>query len=150
MNYKTHYNYRNKANAIELRQNMTKAEACLWKFALKAGKMKGYGFRKQRPVLNYIADFMCLELNLIIEVDGGIHNNEEIMERDEIKQKDLESHGYTVLRFTNEQVLTNINWVIDSLAAWISRYEKENSITHVPRPRWAPPTPPRGGGQNVD
>lgn len=75
MNYSKDYNFKNKTFAIELRKNMTKAEACLWKYALKAGKMKGYGFRKLRPLLSYIADFICLELNLIIEVDVSIHQD---------------------------------------------------------------------------
>jgi len=60
------------ANA--LRKNMTKAEACLWKYALRARSMKGCQFRRQRPVLQYIADFMCKELKLIIEVDGSSHH----------------------------------------------------------------------------
>ena len=49
---------------------MTKAEACLWKYVLRASRMKGYGFRRQRPIMNYIADFMCKELMLVIEVDA--------------------------------------------------------------------------------
>ena len=81
----SYYNPRNQAHASKLKKNMTEAEACLWKYALSAGKMKGYGFRKQRPILNYIADFMCKELNLVIEVDGGIHDNLLIQERDELK-----------------------------------------------------------------
>jgi very-short-patch-repair endonuclease len=69
-----HYNKRLQFNANTLRKEMTKAEACLWKFVLRAGMMKGYSFRRQRPVLNYIADFMCKELMLVIEVDGLTHN----------------------------------------------------------------------------
>jgi very-short-patch-repair endonuclease len=65
--YNSFYNKRNKQVARMLRSNMTKAEACLWKYALRARQMKGYKFRRQRPVLNYVADFMCKELNLIIE-----------------------------------------------------------------------------------
>lgn len=103
--------------------------------------------RKQRPVLSYIADFMCLELNLIIEVDGSIHQDEIIKERDKRKRKDLEKHGYTVLRFTNEQVLTNINWVIDAIERWIERYEADHSMIHIPRPRWRHPLPPQRGEQ---
>lgn len=57
--------------ANKLRKEMTKAEVCLWKYVLRAGQMNGYKFRRQRPVLNYIADFMCKELRLIIEVDGS-------------------------------------------------------------------------------
>ena len=107
--------------ANRLRKEMTKAEACLWKYVLRAGKMKGYPFRRQRPVLNYIADFMCKELMLIIEVDGSIHQLEEIMKNDEIRQKALEESGFTVLRFTNEEVLTNIQWVHSYLEDWIEK-----------------------------
>jgi very-short-patch-repair endonuclease len=59
-----HFGYNNLLQpfANDLRKDMTKAEACLWKYALKAGKMKGYQFRRQRPVLIYIADFMCMPL----------------------------------------------------------------------------------------
>jgi very-short-patch-repair endonuclease len=59
MHDNNHYNKRNQPFARELRQNMTKAEVCLWKYALKAGKMKGYSFRRQRPILNFIVDFVC-------------------------------------------------------------------------------------------
>ena len=81
----SYYNPHNQSHAGKLKKNMTEAEACLWKYALSSGKMKGYVFRKQRPILNYIADFMCKELNLVIEVDGGIHDNLLIQERDELK-----------------------------------------------------------------
>ena len=56
--------------ANKLRKEMTKSEACLWKYVLRARQMKGYQFRRQRPVLDFIADFMCKELRLVIEVDG--------------------------------------------------------------------------------
>jgi very-short-patch-repair endonuclease len=112
--------------------------------------MRGYGFRRQSPILKYILNFMCVELNLVIEVDGGIHENEQIKERDEIRQKDIEEHGYTVLRFKNEEVLCNINWVIDEIEKWIQNYEVKNSIKHIPRPRWRHPQPPSEGGQDVE
>ena len=76
---------------------MTRAEACLWKYALKSKKLKGYTFRRQRPVLKYIADFMCLDLKLVIEVDGGTHLEAVTIAKDKVKQKDLEEAGYTVL-----------------------------------------------------
>ncbi len=100
---------------------MTKAEACLWKYVLRAGKMKGFQFRRQRPVLNYIADFMCKELMLVIEVDGSIHQLEEVMTNDVEKQKALEEAGFTVLRFTNEEVLENINAVTAYIGDWIEK-----------------------------
>ena len=63
--------------ASENRKQMTKAEACLWKYALRAKQM-GYTFNRQRPVLNYVADFMCKELKLIIEVDVYTHLIKEV------------------------------------------------------------------------
>ena len=120
--YSNHfYNKNLQPNANRLRKEMTKAEACLWKFVLRAGKMKGYSFRRQRPVLNYIADFMCKELMLIIEVDGSIHELEEVRKNDEQRQRALEEAGFTVLRFTNHEVLTNIQWVQSCLEEWIEK-----------------------------
>ncbi len=116
-----HYNKNLQPFANRLRKEMTKAEACLWKYVLRAGKMKGYGFRRQRPVLNYIADFMCKPLMLIIEVDGSIHDLEDIRKNDMIRQKALEEAGFTVLRFTNEEVLTNIQLVHSFLEEWIEK-----------------------------
>ncbi len=120
--YSNHfYNKNLQPYANRLRKEMTKAEACLWKYVLRASKLKGYPFRRQRPVLNYIADFMCKELMLIIEVDGGIHEVPEVMIKDKIRQQALEEAGFTVLRFTNEEVLTNIVWVQSFLEEWIEK-----------------------------
>ena len=115
------YNKQLQPYANKLRKEMTKAEACLWKYVLKAGMMKGFQFRRQRPVLNYIADFMCKELMLVIEVDGSIHQLEEIIKYDEKRQKVLEEAGFTVLRFTNEEVLNNIQSVHSYLEDWIEK-----------------------------
>ena len=124
--YSNHlYNKNLQPYANRLRKEMTKAEACLWKYVLRAGKMKGYPFRRQRPVLNYIADFMCKELMLIVEVDGSIHELEEVMNNDKVRQQALEEAGFIVLRFTNEEVLTNIQWVYSCLEDWIAK--KTNS-----------------------
>ena len=100
---------------------MTKAEACLWKYILKAGQLKGYQFRRQRSILKYIADFMCIELMLIIEVDGITHQWEETVVKDKKKQADLNAAGFTVLRFTDEEVLNNINVVHGFLENWIEK-----------------------------
>lgn len=89
---------------------MTKAEACLWKYALRAKQM-GYTFNRQRPVLNYIADFMCKELKLIIEVDGYTHTLEDVIKNDIIRQYKLEEAGFKVIRFKDAEVLTEINKV---------------------------------------
>lgn len=102
---------------------MTKAEACLWKFILKAGKLNGYKFRRQRPVLNYIADFMCPELMLIIEIDGITHLDEDVIKHDEIRQKKLEEIGFKVIRFQDGEVLNDIENVERVLDSYISEFE---------------------------
>ena len=115
------YNKNLQSYANSLRKEMTKAEACLWKYVLRARQLKGFQFRRQRPVLNYIADFMCKELMLIIEVDGNTHYFEETIKKDEIRQKNLESAGFTVLRFSDEEVLNNIHAVFNYLEDWIEK-----------------------------
>ena len=115
------YNTRLQPNALNLRKTMTKAEACLWKYLLKARKLRGYQFRRQRPVLKYIADFMCMELMLIIEVDGTTHDWDETHEKDIQRQRNLEAAGFTVLRYTDELVLKNINTVLYCLEDWIDK-----------------------------
>ena len=110
-----HYNKKLRPSAKALHQNMTKAEASLWKYGLKAKKMNGHSFSRQRPVLDYIVDFICKDLNLVIEVDGITHLDEETIKRDESKEQDLKNVGFTVIRFRDEEVLNNINLVLDEI-----------------------------------
>ena len=126
-----HYNKRLQPYANKLRKNMTKAEACLWKYVLRAGSIKGYTFRRQRPILNYIADFACLDLRLVIEVDGITHETEEAAERDRQRDRDLEAVGFNVLRFSNWEVLNRI----DDVSAIILKWVEENEIGPPPGPR---------------
>ena len=88
------------------RNKTTKAEACLWKYALSRRQMSGFVFKRQRPVLHYIADFMCQELKLIIEVDGVTHHAEEQFNEDMIRQRMLEKMGFKVIRFSDGDVLS--------------------------------------------
>ena len=122
-----HYNKRLQPFASSLRKNMTKAEACLWKYVLGARQMKGYQFRRQRPVLNYIADFMCKELLLIIEVDGIIHDSEAAQMKDKKRDKDLEAVGFTVLRFLYFLVLNRMANVAVMIGEWIEGNAGESS-----------------------
>ena len=119
------YNCQLQPYASSLRKEMTKAEACLWKYVLKAKKLQGYAFRRQRPVLNYIADFMCMELMLIIEVDGITHDWEETSRGDQRRQEDLENAGFTLIRFDDSDVLKDINAVLGYLEEWIEAREKD-------------------------
>jgi len=106
-----HYNRHLQSYAKENKQNMTKAEACLWKYALSKRQMSGYAFRRQRPVLNYIVDFICLKLKLVIEVDGYTHQLRENEIKDAKRQREIEFMGFTVLFFKDEEVLNNMNQV---------------------------------------
>jgi very-short-patch-repair endonuclease len=119
-----HYNRNLQHFANENRKEMTKAEACLWKYVLSKRQMEGYQFRRQRPVLNYIADFMCKELMLVIEVDGLSHQWEDVMINDIKRQKDLENIGFTLLRFDDDEVLNNINGVFTKILEYVEDYRK--------------------------
>jgi very-short-patch-repair endonuclease len=116
-----HYTRYLQPYANKLRKRMTKAEACLWKYVLRASQLNGYAFRRQRPVLNYITDFMCMELMLIIEADGISHQWEGAAERDAVRQKHLEEAGFTVLRFDDREILNNIVGVRECLVDWIEK-----------------------------
>ena len=113
-----YYNPKLRPLAKALRGNMTKAEASLWKYVLRSRKT-GYSFTRQRPVLSFIVDFMCKELNLVIEVDGITHLEKEVIEKDEIKQQKLEEAGFHVLRFTDELVLNRIDIVAQEIEEYI-------------------------------
>ena len=116
MNYQNQnirdYNKLLKPVAKKLRQEMTKSEVCLWKYVLSAKQMKGYTFNRQRPLGNYIADFVCKELKIVIELDGISHLFEEVQEKDREKENYLNGLGYVVLRFSDEEVLKDMRNVI--------------------------------------
>jgi very-short-patch-repair endonuclease len=117
------YNNRLQGFAHSLRNNLTKSEACLWKYVLRNKQMKGYTFRRQRPVMNYIADFCCLPLKLIIELDGITHHDAERQMKDEIKDKVLADKGFFVLRFSDADVLNEIVNVRQVIEDWIDEFE---------------------------
>jgi very-short-patch-repair endonuclease len=108
---------------------MTKAEACLWKYVLRGGMMKGYTFNRQRPVMNYITDFFCKKLGLVVEVDGITHHVEETYQKDMIRQQELEKAGLKVIRFTDEEVLKNIEGVQTAIEHCVEEREKELQFT---------------------
>ena len=119
-----HYNSKLKNFANANRKNMTKAEACIWKFLLSSKQMQGYSFRRQRPILNFIADFMCKELMLIIEVDGLTHEWESVIERDFSKEKALSDIGFTVICFNDDEVLKDLGNVNRAICFYIEEFKK--------------------------
>jgi len=84
--------------------------------------MMGYSFRRQRPIGNFIADFVCLPLNLIIEVDGFSHEEDGVI--DDNRDNELKELGFTTLRFSSWEVLNQIDEVANTIGEWI----KENAI----------------------
>ena len=98
--------------ARKLRTNQTDAEAKIWRL-VRAKQIEGLKFRRQHPIQQYIVDFICPERKLIIELDGGQHA--QAIEYDEKRTQFLESKGYTVIRFWNNEVLTNIEGVYEVL-----------------------------------
>lgn len=139
-----HYNKRLRPLASGLRKNMTKAEACLWKYVLRAGMMKGYTFNRQRSVVNFVADFLCKELRLVIEVDGITHQWEETKSKDRIKEAELEKAGFKLIRFTDDEVLMGIGSVRETIERCVEKRETE--LGFAQRGRSASPISPSGRG----
>ena len=104
-----------KNNAVNNRKTPTDAETLLWQCI--RDRQLGLKFRRQHAIGDYIADFICLEISLIIEVDGEYHNSEEQQEKDTIRTKYLNEQGFYVLRFTNNEVINQTEWVLKSIIA---------------------------------
>ena len=100
--------------ARKLRNNMTEQEKKLW-YYLRKRFINNHSFRRQYPIGNYIVDFICRKKNLIIEIDGGQHNKEDIKFYDLERTKYLESKGYKNLRFWNNDIDTNIEGVLNEI-----------------------------------
>jgi len=99
--------------ASELRKQQTFAEEILWGYLRT--KPFGFKFRRQHAFSNYILDFYCHALMLVIEVDGSIHNEEEVKKNDEVRQKHLEEQSLIVFRFTNDDIRLKPEEVIQSI-----------------------------------
>jgi len=126
------YNKDLKKFARKLRRNSTQAEIRLWTELLRARKMKGFQFLRQRPVLNYIADFLCKDLMLIIEVDGITHDDEQQWREDLERQGELEEFGFTVLRFSDEEVMNDIDYVAQAITGWIEHHPPAHCVCRPP------------------
>ena len=103
----------NKTKARELRKNPTEVERKLWKY-LRLRQLGGYKFRRQQPLGSYIVDFVYLEKKLIVELDGGQHSIQ--INYDAKRTEWLETHGFRVLRFWNNDVLEEIEIVKELIA----------------------------------
>ncbi|MGE5365121.1 MAG: endonuclease domain-containing protein [Bacteroidota bacterium] len=128
------YDKRLKVLARGLRKEGTLAEIILW-IKVRKKALSGYDFHRQKPIGKYIIDFYCSELKLAIEIDGASHN--ERIEKDYIRQKELESLGIRFLRFQEKDVRFNLEGVIEQIELWISEHsatEGKSCKQHTPSP----------------
>ena len=114
------YNPKLREFARYLRNNSTLSEVLLWK-EIK-NKALGVEFKRQVPILDYIVDFYCQELKLAIEVDGHIHDFRYV--EDKVRQEQIEQRGITFIRFSNEDIKTNMFSVVLSLESKIDELKK--------------------------
>lgn len=120
-----HYNKELQPYANELKQCLTDGERLLWKNVLHNKQMKGYQFRLCRPVLHYIADFICRELLLIIEIDGISRYDAFAQPINPQRAEDLTAIGFTILRFSEWEVLHKSERVKATIEKWIEQQEKK-------------------------
>jgi very-short-patch-repair endonuclease len=113
--------------ARRLRRNQTDAERLLW-FRLRDRRFGGWKFRRQFPIERFIVDFFCADAHLIIELDGGQHALR--VEADAERTKILETMGYFVLRYWNNDVMRNIDGVLEDIAAVLERHRSEPPHPH--------------------
>ena len=102
--------------ARTLRREMTEAERCLW-YQLRAHRCMGLKFKRQKPLGRYIVDFVCLEIGLVIELDGSQHAGQTTY--DEQRDGWLRAQGFDVLRFWNHEVLLQTDAVLERLRLWV-------------------------------
>ncbi len=101
------------------RKDPTEAEKVLWEH-LRLFRKDGFVFRRQHPVVFFVADFYCHSIKLVVEVDGGIHTNPRVQEYDENRSGELDRYGITVMRLKNEEIINNLEQVLSRIRLYIS------------------------------
>jgi very-short-patch-repair endonuclease len=124
-----------RTRARRLRRDLTDAERIVWN-AIRAHRMHGASFRRQTPIGPFIVDYVSHAAGLIIEIDGGQHYEPESIKRDAQRDAYLASEGYLVLRFSNHDVITNRQGVLETIAT---------AIVHAP----SPPLPRKRGREQA-
>jgi very-short-patch-repair endonuclease len=107
-------------NAKQLRKAMTESEKHLWE-RLKKKQFFGYKFRRQHPMKDFIADFYCHPLKLVIEIDGGYHETKDQQAYDHGRTYEINELGVTVIRFKNEEVLLSMDGVLQQIEKCIKK-----------------------------
>ena len=119
------------SRARRLREQSTDAERLLWS-KLRDRRMMNCKFRRQFPVGRYIVDFVCHEYKLVIELDGGHHQDQQ--EYDAVRSEWLQSRGFEVLRYRDNDVLTDVDSVLESIGEVLRRRGEEVSPSPQPSP----------------
>lgn len=120
------YNPKLKELARQLRNNATKSEIRLWQ-KLKRDQLYGYDFHRQKPIDEFIVDFFCNKLQLVIELDGYSHEIQEVWEKDVKKTEKLNSLGIHVLRFSDHQVMNDMENVLRHIEDYILTFEENGN-----------------------
>ena len=113
--------------ARALRRNMTEAERRIWQI-LRSQQMQGHKFRRQVPIGRYIADFVCHDARLIVEIDGGQHEGSSPHELE--RTMFLQGQGYRLLRFWNNEVLANLDGVHETIARELGSITPTQTLPH--------------------
>ncbi len=104
---------RSTARARDLRARQTEAESLLW-YVLRGRRLCGLKFRRQFPIEPFLVDFACVDRRLVVEIDGGYHDY--VYEEDQSRQQKIEAKGWQVIRFSNEEVLGDVEGVAMAIA----------------------------------
>lgn len=110
--------------AKQMRQNMTLAEEKIW---FKLFRTFPYRVYRQRPIDHFIVDFYCSRIKHVFEIDGSYHLNKEIEEYDEMRTLFLEVYELTIIRFTNDEVMKNFEYVENTVMSILKKYEDEQN-----------------------
>ena len=120
----SHYNKSYRSRARDLRKNSTPAEIRLWSEVLRARRFHGFLFNRQFPIGMYIVDFICRRLNLVIEIDGYSHRFKEQADRE--RDQVLGDMGYRVVRFTEKEVMCDLDNVVRVLEGFLPEHHSGN------------------------
>ena len=119
------YNKNLKEFSRNLRSHSTLSEILLWQ-KLRASQFRGYAFNRQKPLGNYIVDFYCQKLDLVIEIDGNSHEYEEAVLEDEERQRVLEHLGVYFLRFPDVEVKRSMASVLNEIGFFMDDFEEKS------------------------
>ncbi|AAU38561.1 endonuclease domain-containing protein [[Mannheimia] succiniciproducens] len=110
----------------KLRSDQTDAERKLWQ-RINREQLLGFRFNRQKPLLNYIVDFYCPKAKLIIELDGSQHYEPDYQGKDALRDAELNSLGFTVMRFSNDEVYYEIEAVVDQIYLFLESIDHDRA-----------------------